>query len=318
MKNNRFPKIGLRSKNELAKRISSKSFSYDQALALINDVLKNKDKYWYDSKGSKPKDGKYVRSAYGKPLGRLLKLIDRKVLAPNDNLLPPFIYGGVSGSNHVQAAKSLIGKKKKRSFVSGDVTKFFEQIKRDRIFYFFYSKGGCGAQVSNILADLCSVPSGPKGSKSDQVILARGFSTSSRLAIWCSIDIFYEVSWAVKKILKGKDSRLAIFIDDLGVSASNVPKELMEVVYSKIKEILISHDPNQSLELNEKKKTTQSHKTGIEHLGLSIGKNQLRIGRRTKGKIDRIKHLQSKGKISPKLKATKRGLMSYKGYVNDS
>jgi non-homologous end joining protein Ku len=50
----RYPKIGIRSKNELAKRISDDKFTQQEALALINDVIKNKDTYWKDSKRSEP------------------------------------------------------------------------------------------------------------------------------------------------------------------------------------------------------------------------------------------------------------------------
>lgn len=99
MSKNRYPKISIGSKNELAKRISGKMFSYNDALGLINDVLANFDRYWYDSADSEPEKEKYVRSAVGSPLNKLLKLIDQKVLAPHDFLIPDFVFGGVSGKN---------------------------------------------------------------------------------------------------------------------------------------------------------------------------------------------------------------------------
>ncbi len=114
---NRYPKIAIRSKNDLAKRISHKHLSEKEALILINDVLKNFDKYWKDAPEplSEPKKGKYVRNAKRTPLGKLLRLIDTQILKIHDATLPPFIFGGVSNQDHVRAARNLIGKKKYRT-----------------------------------------------------------------------------------------------------------------------------------------------------------------------------------------------------------
>ena len=141
---NIYPQINLRSKNEIAKRISYKGFTRQEALDLINDVLSHKDNYWYDSKISQPDKGKFIRSCVGMPLGQLLKIIDRQILKPHDDKLPPFIFGGVSGLNHVLAAKNLIGVKKQRSIISADVSKFFEQISEERVFYFFIANVDVG------------------------------------------------------------------------------------------------------------------------------------------------------------------------------
>ena len=91
----RYPKIGIRSKNELAKRISGKGLSQQQALDLINDVVKNRDKYWKDSKMSEPLSEKWVRNASHTNYGKLLSLISTRVLAPHDNMVPDFIFGGL-------------------------------------------------------------------------------------------------------------------------------------------------------------------------------------------------------------------------------
>lgn len=47
---NRYPKIRLRSKNELSKKISGPKFKQKDALNLLNIVLNNYDKYWHDVK----------------------------------------------------------------------------------------------------------------------------------------------------------------------------------------------------------------------------------------------------------------------------
>src|SRR5687768_434663 len=109
------PKIHIRSKNELAKRLSHKGFSQEKALALINEVLANHDKLWKDNaKYSEPEKNKYVRNARGTPLGLLLRMIDRMVLAPHDKLLPGYVFGGIKGTSHALAARNLLGQRRKR------------------------------------------------------------------------------------------------------------------------------------------------------------------------------------------------------------
>jgi len=133
----RYPRINLRSKNDLAKRISGKRLESDKALILINDVIANFDKYWHDSqKMSDPIKNKYVRSAFGTKLGTLLNLINRKVLAPYDLYIPPFIFGGISSRSHALAAVSLLGKRD-RVFCKLDLKRFFEQMEQQDIYNLF-------------------------------------------------------------------------------------------------------------------------------------------------------------------------------------
>ena len=88
MEYKRYPKIYIRSKNELAKHLSHEKFSKEEALELINNVKGNFDKYWKDSKSSQPSKGKYVRNASHTPLGLLLQKINVQILAPHDKILP--------------------------------------------------------------------------------------------------------------------------------------------------------------------------------------------------------------------------------------
>lgn len=283
----RYPSLKLRSKNEIAKRISGKDLSYDQALSLINNVLNNFNSYWYDSKHSEPDKNKFVRSAIGTPLGQLLGLIDAKILAPNDRLVPEFIFGGLSGKNHIQAAYYLLGKK--RTLLKLDIKGFFELIKKERVFYFFYKKCGCSKQASTLLSNLCCVPSGPKGSKSEIEILARGFATSPRLALWSNMDLFIRLNWEAKKMLRGHDPKIAIFVDDIGVAASGIDENTMEVFSKKIEDVLFNFDKNQQLPINPKKKEIVSYKKNIEHLGLRLGRRKVTMGKKTKYRFDMVR-----------------------------
>lgn len=315
MKSQRYPKIGLRSKNELAKRISDRRLSVTDALLLINNVLKNKDLYWHDSKYSQPEKDKYVRSAQGTALGLLLKLVDKKILRPHDKMLPYFIFGGLSGRNHVKAAQFLLGVKNKRILLSADMKRFFEQIKKERVYNFFYRKCTCSKRLAKLLAEICCIPAGPKGSIGTEMVLARGFATSVRLAVWANIDVFLKVFWVTKKILRGKSCRLAIFVDDIGVCASHADKETLSKLYTQIEKIFNTYDPSQPLVLNKSKRNIQSYETGIEYLGLKLEKNKISLGGKTRAKISRIKQKVKLGNIDPALKRARRGLMSYKRYV---
>lgn len=307
---NRYPSLNLGSKNEIAKRISSKSFPQQKALALINDVLDNFDDYWRDSKRSQPERRKFVRSAVGTPLEKLLKKIDRRILKPHDNLVPGFIFGGISGKNHIHAAYSLLGKQRKRVLIGLDISRFFEQIQKSRVFYFFHKKCDCGVRASRLLARLCCVPVGQKGSESKKTVLARGFSTSSRLAVWTNLETFLRLKWTSSRLLKGHDSKIVVFVDDIGVTASRISKLKAKEFSNKLKEILSNFDKNQKLPINKTKTNITSFAEGAEHLGLRLGKRKITMGSKSKAKRENVKK-----KLSKSSGPEKRSLLkAYKSY----
>jgi len=289
----RYPVLNLGSKNAIAKRIAGKS-KYREALILLNDVIDNRDKYWYDSEKSEPENEKFVRSAVGKPLGKLLKLIDAKIIAPHDKLVPDFIFGGLSGKNHIQAARYLLGKQRNRTLLKLDIKHFFEQIHKKRVFYFFYKKCNCSVRAARILSGLCCVPLGPKGSGHTEESLARGFATSSRLALWCNLDLFLRLHWKAKKELKGYDPRIAIFVDDVGITASKIDMRHMDEFSEKVETILANFDVNQPLPINLKKKDILTNEKGLEHLGLRLGRNKLTMGKKARSRKDKISAMLKK------------------------
>lgn len=296
-----YPKLNIRSKNELAKQISDSKFTQADALRLINDVLDNFDQYWHDNlKMSEPAKEKYVRSAAGTPLGSLLKKINNKLLKKYDKYVPAFIFGGISTRNHIQAAAMLLGKQKSRTLIKLDLSRFFEQIERKRVFYFFNKKCGCSVRVSNLLADLCCIPTGPKESPSTTPVLARGFATSPRLAVWTNINTFVRLKWKANRILKGYDPRIAIFVDDIGISASKITDQSAKKVLTKVDDILKKFDKNQQLVTNKDKTRVVPFYLGAEHLGLKLGRNIITAGKKTLGKFSRIKRGLSRTTINRK------------------
>ncbi len=309
MSKKRYPTIYLRSKNEIAKRISSNNFKPQQALETMNDVLSNFDDYWYDSQRSEPEKEKYVRSAVKSPaLKNILKLINERVLRPHDRLVPDFIFGGLSGRNNIHATRNLIGNKRGRILLKLDIKNFFEQVSEERVYHFFKDKCECSPKASRILASLCCVPKGPKGSGSSKKILARGFATSSRLAMWCNLDTFQHLAWKVKKKLKNQDAKIAIYIDDIGITGSRISEQKMEEVKKMSIGLLQNKDSNQPLPAHTEgaKAKIITFKNGAEHLGIKLGRNKLSLGWRARSKTDKVKFALKNAKTEEERTALRR------------
>jgi hypothetical protein len=254
----------------------------------------NLEDFWYDNaKKSEPEKGKYVRSAKNTPLGYILRRIDQQLLGANDQLLPPFIYGGLKGKSHLDAAGSLIGTKRQRTLLKIDMKTFFEQIKRERVFYFWHSKCKCSKEVANFLADLCCVPAGAQGSGSANKVLTRGFATSVRLATWCSLNFLVAAHNEAQGRLRKHDPRDSVFVDDIGVTASRVTESQMDSLYDAIDTLATTVDPNNPLILNHKKKRVIPYTKRPQHLGAELRKTKLAPGtkliatkNRTKDQLD--------------------------------
>lgn len=331
MKNNQrnYPKIAIRSKRELAKRLSDKRDSVEDMARLVSDVKTNYDNYWTDHPTqSQPEKGKWVRDASRTDLGKLLKLINTKVLAPHDLLIPTFVFGGVSGRNHKAAVTHLLGAKRKRIILKLDISRFFEQIRYERVYNFFLIKSQCGQRGARLLADLCCVPIGAKDNPGDYKTIGRGFSTSSRLAVWCNLDTFLKLERLVKKELQGKDPRIAIYVDDIAITASGITKEDMMKLYPKIKTIL-EGDKNQKLPLNDAKTKIIYHsgdeydidgiyqgKRGFEHLGLQMNRNSLTLGTKTRWKLANLTHRYKESRRrNTTIRKKRKSTLRYKEYV---
>lgn len=328
MQGDRYPKIHIRSKLELAKHLSRNEHDISKNLALINDVIPNKDQYWKDHR-TMSKPGKWVRNSSNTKLGRLLKLIDLGVLRVHDAKLPDYIFGGISGRNHKAAATYLLGNRRKRILLKMDVSTFFEQVQYNRVYNFFKYKCQCSDKGSRILADLCCVPYGPKDKPENIKTIARGFPTSPRLAVWCNLDAFIKIERLARKNLKGKDPRVAIYVDDIAITASGASIAEMKKLYTEIKQLLDIGDGNQKLPLNDNKSKIvlytgemidiTSGTTGrsqFEHLGLRLMRNRLALGNKTLSKLSRLtdRHQAVKGK-DKKIKRSRKSLLVYKKYI---
>jgi hypothetical protein len=313
-----YPKLYIRSKRDLAKHISHAGFTVEEALDLINDSLKNFDHYWKDSKSSEPEKEKYVRNASGKNLKKLHRKINSRVLAPHDKSVPLFIFGGLKGRNHIMAAEELLGRDRKRVLLKLDLKRFFEQVGSERVYQFFRYKCACDHRSAKIFAWLCCVPKGPKSSGEKIQTIARGFATSPRLAVWCNLNLFLKMKDLVRKRLKAYDPRIAVYVDDIGITASRIPKEAMEKLMLEIKELLETADPNQSLIINEKKTQVRSHQEGMEYTGIGLLRNRLVVGRKARSKKEKVKNLLKEDLSTEerkKLTNQQNAMNHYKHYV---
>ncbi len=317
---NKCPKLSIRGKNELAKHIAHDGFSVDQAKMLIDDVVINFDRYWKDNlKRSKPADQKWVRSAKGTPLGTLLGKINERVLAPHDKLIPNFVFGGLKRRNHVQAAKHLLGMKRKRTLLKLDLSRFFEQITEGRVISFLINKCNCTYKGAKLLARLCCVPLGEKGSNQLQRVIARGFATSSRIAVWCSMDTFVKMDRLVQRRLRGKDPRIAIYVDDIGITSTRTEKSDMLILKQEIKQLV--ENGARPLLLNDKKCKVVRHEEGMEFVGLGLDRNSVSLGVKTRSRKMRLKNrVDTSTVISEKKTAgvSLKGISQYEAYIKKS
>jgi len=315
-----YPKLVIRSKNELVKHLSHKGHSYKKTLTLFNDCLENHGQHWEDHKDSDSEKEKYIRCAKWNTLRNLLDKINTAILARNDSRLPSFIFGGVKGKNHVKASQHLIGKRRMRTLLALDMKKFYEQIDSKRVEAFF-ERCQCSSSVARMLANICCVPTGPKSSPGNKKTIARGFSTSSRLAVWCNLNIFLKLERLVLKELKGHDPRIAIYVDDIGITASRVSPKQMEALQVKIINLFETADKNQPLVINEKKTKIIKHNEGMIFAGIELKRNKLRMGPKTRIKRavlkEKLKNRNLKIEKRRALMRSKKGITHYERYVEN-
>lgn len=303
----KYPFLNLRSRNDFSKRVSSK-IPLVKIKRLVKDVATNKDKYWYDYLGKcEPKNGKYVRGAReNSPLAIVLTLIDG-LLASYDNLLPDYIYGGVKGKSNSLATCSLLASTK-RSMIKIDFSTFFEQITEKRVFQFFYHKCGCKMGFSKFASEICCVSKGPKNNPESDRVLARGFSPSMRLAIWCNLEFFMRLKTLVQKRLGKCYPRIVIWVDDIAIVA-DAPKEKMNQLFEEMLELAGKY----GLKINEEKSCVLGYEEPKEFLGLCLYKKSLGL---KESKQERLKMLKKIARILPEKRDRKYFDAKYKSLMN--
>ena len=301
-----YPPLKLKSKLDIAQRLISKKRTFEESKKLVNAAKKDKDLFWKDHKTmTETKKEKYVRYAKPKsPLWVVLKQVNNW-LRSWDSLLPCHIYGGRINRSTAQAAVSLlVGQGKNRFLLKTDLSRFFEQVERDRIFSFFKNRSGCSLEASNYMADLCVVPEGPKNAPRDTKTLARGFSPSTRLATWCNVEFFYKLAKMVRSHFKHLrvHPRIIVYVDDILISVSNVGRVQVEELRGKILVLANRFD----LKINEDKTKIYLPKDEQEVLGILMHRRSLSVPLKSRQKLSRLKVLKRKTADKEKNKKLKK------------
>lgn len=331
MTNQRLPNLRLYTGKDLANEICDESLPFNKTSWLIKRCADNKDKYWHDVKFlSDPEKNKWVHSAKETPLGEFQARLNEKVLAPHDDIIPAYVYGGLGKRGIKQAANNLLGKRRERTMLKIDMSRFFEHVTRDDVIRCLKCSCGCTKRVATIIADLSCVPEGKKSrDNTNKLVLARGFAASSRLAIWCNLPVFRRIFNLVLRELKGHDPRISVYMDDICITASRVSPGKMRNLYKKIIEIVEA--PGSNLKLNKSKtqivnykgvrfnpnngKIIEGEKFPYEFVGIKLKKNKLAPGDKVCNEID---HLKKKNRLSENEKKHLRRLMNFKRYIEDS
>ena len=275
-----YPSLNLKAKKFLAKRLSNytKKYSHEDILRLIDYCEKNKDNLWIDHLKSDVENLKIMRASRGE-LWKLLKLINKALLAPYDNLLSSCIHGGVRGKSNITAVKSMLNERKNRFLLRIDLSSFYEQIDIGMVHGFFYGCG-CSHNVAKLLSNMCCIRKGEKTNPENEACLARGFSPSARLAIWCNYNFFVKIQNLINRKLKKYNPKIAIYVDDIGITASGISEKKLTNICDEI----INIAKNDKITVNMKKTEILSPTDTQEHLGIKMHYKTLSLSNKTKSK----------------------------------
>ena len=322
-----YPNLNIQSKNILYKRLfSGKNEDIKVGKKLLLDGLNNFNELWRDNKKmSEPEKEKWVRDCSSTKLSIILKKIDVLLLKPLDKYLPNILHGGISsefkkytGTIHKRgtqtAAVSIIDGRRKRWFLGMDLQRFFEQVSQEKVKKLFKNLG-CGERVAYMLSEFCCVELGSKNySYGNNKVLARGFAPSVRLAIWCNIKFFIALEKIVKKEFKGKFPKIAVFIDDIGITAVKVDQNQIKKLEAKIS-ILAQEF---GVIINNDKTRILSPDLPKEFVGQKIGNNKIFIKDCLKRKIQKKKkqiQMENEFGKKQKLAASLKGLNCFRKYT---
>ncbi len=171
------------------------------------------------------------------PLKELNRNINNKILKRFDKEMPLYIYWGISGKSHIWAAFIHSKYKYKRSYIILDFSTYFEQITYDIVVNSLKKLWICNSRTAEIIAELWCVVKWKEIINSWEKVIARWFSTSSRLAIFWSLKFFKKLNNLLHKELKWKKHEISIFIDDITISFDNICKNNIINLLSKIENL---------------------------------------------------------------------------------
>lgn len=230
-------KPSILSKIWLAKELVAERKYYKYMVEQIDFCSSNKEKLYVNySKLCDDKKWKYTRAML-EPLKTLNKTINEKILKPYDKELPLYIYGGVSGKSHIWAAFVHSKFKYPRSYIILDFSTYFEQITEKDVIDSLQKLWICNKSTAKIIAHLGCVSKWKEIKDNGEKVVARWFSTSSRLAIFSTLKFFKNLNHLLHKELKGKKHEISVFVDDITISFDNISETEILKLLEKIEKL---------------------------------------------------------------------------------
>jgi hypothetical protein len=252
------------NKNELAKLIANKNY-YKSFLGNINYCLKNKEKLYKNyEKMCDDKKWKYCRIMLF-PLNDVNSRVNEYVLKRFDKEIPVYIYWWLTWKSHIDA--TLIHRcNYNRSYIILDFSKYFEQVSYDMVFNSLQKLWIANKKWAEIIAKLWCVAEWKEIKKDWNMVVARWFCTSSRLAIYGTLKFFKNLNTLLYKELKWLKHRLSVFVDDITISFDNVEKKKVENLLIKI--YLLAK--KEWYKFNDRKTLIYNNVSQVEILGILV------------------------------------------------
>lgn len=138
------------------------------------------------------------------------------------------IFSGISGKSYIDNGLYHIGSK---YVVALDISKFFPNIGREKVYDFFKNKLMNSSDVAKILTDLCTIDLNKISDLDDNVVLylkenkirkmkhiPTGSSISCIMSYLANIDMFSEIS----NFAKSNGCKVSIYVDDVVISSNNI------------------------------------------------------------------------------------------------
>lgn len=222
------------SKNQLAKLIVWDRNHYTPMIERINYCLDNKEKLYVNYKKlCDDRKQKYCRAML-EPLKSLNKDINQKILSQYDKEMPVYIYWGIWWKNSIWAAFVHSKYKYNRSYIILDFSKYFEQITFDIVVNSLIKMWIANKKWAEIIAELWCVPKWKEIKKDWEKVIARWFSTSSRLAIFWTLKFFKNLKNLIFKELSWLHPEISVFVDDISISFDNINEDIIKNSIEKI------------------------------------------------------------------------------------
>ena len=151
------------------------------------------------------------------------------------------VFSGISGKSYIDNGKYHLGCK---YVVALDISKFFPNTSREKIYYFFKEKLLNSNDVAKILTDLCTVNISKIKDCKEEVIkymeenniktmnhIPTGSSISCILSYLVNYDMFKKISG----ILEKNGYKVSVYVDDIVISSKNkIDNQLIDKVIREI------------------------------------------------------------------------------------